>query len=321
MDFTQEERQREEFRNILFDLAESQFSLKDKSDRSKMYQRLERLYYSPSAENRYRHFYSDIFIVLTAIQQGDRPGAIDILGQNLAEIRRGYQPLNTDEAGKPIDIRDSLKKLYDHVSLDIARINYSDWADRKVEQKESISQVKAEVAAVQSNIDKAREDMDAQVDTIRDVVQDTQKNYITILGIFASIVLAFTGGIAFSTSVLENMHLVSAYRVIIVSLIIGLVLVNVLYGLFYYISKLIIKKDEQRLLPLLITNAILLLLIALTVIAWKNGYIEERNQALNESSPIEAVEQYKPEQYEDEDITGNTTQVENGTSSSSETSQ
>lgn len=299
MDFAQEERQREEFRSILFDLAESQFSLKDKSDRSKMYQRLERLYYSPSGENLYRHFYSDIFIVLTAIQQGDRPGAIDILGQNLAEIRRGYQALNTDQNGNTVDIKDSLKKLYDHVSLDIARINYSDWADRKVEQKESISQVKAEVASVQANIDKAKEDMDAQVDTIRNVVQDTQKNYITILGIFASIVLAFTGGIAFSTSVLENMHLVSAYRAIIVSLVIGLVLINVLYGLFYYISKLIIKKDKQRLWPLFITNAILLLLIGFTVIAWKNGWIEKRNQSLNESSIVETVEEFESDQFGD----------------------
>ena len=31
-----------------------------------------------------------------------------------------------------------------------------------------------------------------------------QSEYITILGIFASIVLAFTGGMTFSTSVLEN---------------------------------------------------------------------------------------------------------------------
>ena len=308
LDFTQEERQRDEFRNILFDLAKSPFSLKDKSDRSKMYQRLENLYYSPYEENRYRHFYSDIFIVLTSIQQGDRPGAIDILGQNLAEIRRGYQPINRDENDNLIDIRDALKKLYDHVSLDIARITYSDAADRRDEQAESIAQIKMEVAAAQDKVSQAQNDLDSQINTIQLAVQDSQKNSITILGIFASIVLAFTGGIAFSTSVLENMHLVSAYRAIIVSLIIGLVLVNVLYGLFYYISKLIKNKDNQRLLPLFIANAILLILIVLTVIAWKNGYIEERNQAINEVSIVETVKEMP------------TAQPDNATQDNSETS-
>ena len=39
--------------------------------------------------------------------------------------------------------------------------------------------------------------------------KDVQKEYIAILGIFAAVVLAFTGGIAFTTSVLQNIHMVS----------------------------------------------------------------------------------------------------------------
>lgn len=64
MDSAQEDKKREEFRSILFDLADMDFSLKDASARSKIYQRLERLYYSSTANTRFRHFYSDIFIVL-----------------------------------------------------------------------------------------------------------------------------------------------------------------------------------------------------------------------------------------------------------------
>ena len=40
-----------------------------------------------------------------------------------------------------------------------------------------------------------------------------QREYISILGIFAAVVLAFTGGIAFSTSVLKNINTVSVYRI------------------------------------------------------------------------------------------------------------
>lgn len=104
MDLANEERQRNEFRNILYELSESQEILKEKSDRSRIYKRLEKLYYSPTREESFRHFYSDIFSVLTTVKQGDRPGSIDVLGQNLSEIRKGYQAINSDPAGNPIDI-------------------------------------------------------------------------------------------------------------------------------------------------------------------------------------------------------------------------
>lgn len=281
MDMGQEERQREEFRSVLFDLAVTEFTSIDPASRSKVYQRLERLYHTPSGAVKFRHFYSDIFIVLTSIQQGDRPGTIDVLGQNLSEIRKGYQPKNKDEDGNPIDIQDSLKKLYDHVSLDIARITYSDWADRKIEQKESIAQIKCEIVSVQNDVNEAKKSLDSQVEDVRRDVHGIQKEYVTILGIFAAVVLAFTGGIAFSTSVLENMHRVSAYRSIVISLIIGIVLINVLYGLFYFISKMIIDKDSQRLKPLFITNGLFVLLLLPTLVAWNCGWIEKRDSRIN----------------------------------------
>lgn len=287
MDLAREEQLRQEFRDILFELAELEFSLKDAASRSEMYQRLEKLYYTPKEESKYRHFYSDIFIVLTQIQQGDRPGDINILGQNLAEIRRGYQACNVDGNGDKIDIRDSLKKLYDHVSLDIARIAYSDGADRRVEQKDSIAQIKKEVTIIQASVGKAKKDLNDQVEDVQKKVGDAQKEYIAILGIFASVVLAFTGGIAFSTSVLENMHLVSIYRVVIIALIIGLVLINALYGLFYYVSKLIYQKEKQRLYPLWLANAIFLILIGLTIVAWYFGAVECRNLKINQQQFIE----------------------------------
>ena len=47
---------------------------------------------------------------------------------------------------------------------------------------------------------------------VQEKQRDMQKEYITILGIFASIVLAFTGGMAFSSSILENIDKSSVYR-------------------------------------------------------------------------------------------------------------
>ena len=155
--------------------------------------------------------------------------------------------------------------------------------------------MKSQVTEVQGRIDAAKNDLDSQMDAVRKTVQDAQKEYITILGIFASIVLAFTAGIAFSTSVLENMHKVTVYRAVLVALVIGLVLVNCLYGLFYYLSKLVKDQDGSKVLPLIITNAIFLLLILLTCVAWCHGVIEKRNARVNENQEYVVFEEMEPD--------------------------
>lgn len=64
MDLSQEERQRREFRDILFSLSESQEILREKQDRIKIYKRLEALYYSSQEENAFRHFYSGQYRIM-----------------------------------------------------------------------------------------------------------------------------------------------------------------------------------------------------------------------------------------------------------------
>ena len=278
MDIVREEDQRKEFRDILFSLANSQIALKEKGDRSRIYQRLEKLYYAPKKEDCYRHFYSDIFSVLTQIQQGYAPGNIDVLGQNLLEIRKGYQVLNSDDLGNKIDISDSIRKLYDHVSLDIARIHVSAAESRQLLGEADIDDLQAQINNVKSEVIKAQ----GQQEDVERKLGNSQKEYITILGIFAAVVLAFTGGLAFSTSVLNNIAQVSAYRAVIISLIIGLVLANVLFGLFYYINKLVGREAKIR--PLVVSNIVMISLILFTVAAWSFGWIESRNARINNAN-------------------------------------
>ena len=108
--------------------------------------------------------------------------------------------------------------------------------------------------------------------------------------------LAFTGGIAFSTSVLKSINTVSVYRITMVSLIIGLVLINVLFGLFYYVDRLVngLQKNRKKLKPLLFSNAILCVLLSITIIAWYCGWVEKRDTRIKENTKIEQmIETYK----------------------------
>lgn len=292
MDLTKEQSQRKEFCDILFELAKNQEILQDKATRHEMYKRLEALYYSPNKEDRYRHFYSDIFTVLTQIQQASNQGDINILGQNLSLIRAGYNPQNRDEQGNIIDISDSIRKLYDHVSLDIARISYSDAGDRKTAGETAIVDMQSQLNQIKTEIDKAK----IAQNNVEAELGKQQREYIAILGIFAAIVLAFTGGIAFSTSVLKSINTVSVYRITMVSLMIGLVLINVLFGLFYYVDRLVngMQKNRKKLKPLLFSNVILCVLLSITIIAWYYGWVEKGDIRIKENTKTEQmIETYK----------------------------
>ncbi len=271
MDLSGELKQREEFRNILFALAQSQELLQDKQERFKMYKCLEALYDAQKKEERFRHFYSDIFSVLTQIQLNPKLGDMEILGQNLDIIRKGYQPQNQAEDGRTIDISDSINKLYDHVNLELARIRYSDSGDRKISEEEAIKEVRTQMNALQSEMG----EMQSKMEETEKKISDQQREYIAILGIFAAVVLAFTGGMVYSTSVLENISNVSIYRIVLVSLVIGFVLLNILFALFYYIDKLVNKRKNVK--PMIVTNIIIIVFMLVTIAAWLWGFVEFRN--------------------------------------------
>jgi len=64
---------------------------------------------------------------------------------------------------------------------------------------------------------------------LEDQFKGIEKEYISILGIFASIILAFVGGLTFSTSVLTNIDKASIYRQVIISCIIGIVFFDLIW--------------------------------------------------------------------------------------------
>lgn len=262
MDLREEIKQRDKFKQILFDLSESQNILATSGGRSEIYKRLEALYCPEAQSTKFRHFYSDIFIVLTQIQQGDKPGDINVLGENLALIRKGYQSQNPDKNGTFIDISESINKLFDHVSLDIARINYSDKADRERLTENSLDSVKSqlnEVSEKASSIQQKNEEMQGQL-------EKSQKEYITILGIFAAVVLAFTGGIAFSTSVLENIDAISIYRLLLTIDFLAFMLTAIIYILTKFIF--ILNGKDHNMFKFKWFNIAYSIIAAIVVIGW-----------------------------------------------------
>lgn len=254
---------RQEFRKILLELSADQEILKEPKKRSGFYLRLEELYYAPDNEKRFRHFYSDIFSVLTQINDGDDQGSIDVLGQNMNILLCGYQAKNSDDEGKLTDISDQIRKLYDHISLDIARIKYSEKGDVEVSGQESIEKIRSQI-----------NDDESKIITLQDSVKEAtvkadkmQKEYVSILAIFAAVIGVFFSGVGFSTSVLSNIDKSSIYRILLGVTILGMFLFNLLALLLCFIREIVVNKTWS-LRVYIIGNLAFIIILALIYVAW-----------------------------------------------------
>lgn len=121
-----EETKRNDLKDLLIELSKDQSILSDGKRKSDYFIRLEGIYHNSDIDaEKFRHYYTDIFAVLTLIDGDQSIGNLDILAQNIQAIKDGYQPLNKDESGVYIDISKEIIKLYDHTNLEIGRINYT----------------------------------------------------------------------------------------------------------------------------------------------------------------------------------------------------
>ena len=107
------------------------------------------------------------------------------------------------------DCKKMIVKIYDHFQLTLHQI-------------ENANNIFA------NSIEEAKENLKKQI-------KGVEKEYISILGIFAAIVLAFVGGITFSTSVLQNISSVSIFRLLLVVDFLAFVLINIIYILVKFI--------------------------------------------------------------------------------------
>ena len=249
----QDDKKREEFRNILLELAKGENLLKSESGCTDIYTRLEELYCPIEQTEHFRHFYSDIFEVLSLVKQDAKLGTIEILGQNMGILYEQYEPTANDR-----NVSKELKKLYDHVSLDIARMSYADAGDYRISGKQTVQELQSKVDVLTAEIKEAHK----RQEQMKKELNNQQREYVAILGIFAAIVITFIGGLAFTTSVLNNIDKASTVKLILISLTIGLVLVHIIFGLFLYVDKIVNASSScGKWVILLFSNVIIISLM------------------------------------------------------------
>ncbi|MCQ2743479.1 MAG: hypothetical protein MJ230_01605 [bacterium] len=116
--------------------------------------------------------------------------------------------------------------------------------------------------------DTAKNLTSVSVDKLSNEVKNIEKDNITILGIFAAILLAFVGGITFSSSVLENIDKVSIYRLTLVIDLLAFILTNTINILLKFILK--INNKDTNFLKLDQFNSALFLIAVFIIFLYIN---------------------------------------------------
>lgn len=154
------------------------------------------------------------------------------------------------------EIQDTVIRLWDHVHLAMKQVG-----NAKEILEKSTTEVKRGLH------DKLYHELrDELYNELYTEFKGMEKEYITILGIFSSVVLSFVAGITFSTSVLENMHNVGIYRLVLVILLIAFVLLNTVNLLVRYIFRL--NRAEDCKFPMRQLNEILGILLLSLLVSW-----------------------------------------------------
>lgn len=180
-----------------------------------------------------RILYSEISNYVFSLEMSER----GIFATNLEKLL--LYSLN-DENKVSEDCKKMIIKIYDHFQLALHQI-------------ENVNNIFA------NSIAKAKE-------TLQNQIKGVEKEYISILGIFASIVLAFVGGITFSTSVLQNISAVSVFRLLLVIDFLAFVLINVIYILVRFIFT--INEKNEKLFNVKKLNVACSIIAIIIVISW-----------------------------------------------------
>lgn len=232
------QKKQEALDNLLRELSKSQTILKDNIDK---YLKLLTTIYCDD----FRHMYSSFYAVLTEIDT-DKKCSLDILSENISYLCEETLSSCTENS----DVYKGIRKLYDHINLDISRINYIRAISEKAE-----------------DLEKELTDVAKKAKIAYEKAQKMQRESVTILGIFVSIAVVLFSSIGLTSSTLANIEKASIYRLSFMAILVGIVLFNLLVILMNFIRDIVSLHKGHKCL-IVIGNIVLIALLVLLYRLW-----------------------------------------------------
>ncbi len=192
--------------------------------------------------------------------------AIELAKKMVNEINQSiYGDHNKKDDKGLVGKTESLKSEMSTISDEVVRIRES------IRGSES-GQGENKKGGLVGEIDRLKSD----TNNIKD---DIQKNTVSVLGIFAAIVLAFSGTFSFTTSTLQGINSVSVYRLIGVIALLGIISFDLIAFLLVSVQKICQNTEsanssfEKPHFLFWVINAILIIALVFSFFAWKNDWL------------------------------------------------
>lgn len=219
----EEQKRRKKFAELIIKLNIRDIS-SDSGLRGELYTDIRYIYTGNSGNIDFRHYYSDVFQKLIQLNQ-DRQD-ITLIGHNLQLL------YDFSVKKKEYGIAECIKKLYDHVNLETARITYLNGIEAH--------EIKPE--EVRGMLDDVGNQITIQGEKVNRIIKhtdDAYSNFIAILGIFSAIVMVFFGGTTVFTKVLGDVSKTPIDKMILICTLCGLIIFDIIFMFLYFLSKLL----------------------------------------------------------------------------------
>ena len=151
--------------------------------------------------------------------------------------------------------------------MEILRIKDINTIKKEIQQAEkNLKETKNKIKSMKYKAKKTIK----EISNLNDEVKSSRKEYITILGIFASIILAFVAGLTFTNSVLSNINNGSIYRLLFITSLIGLFITNMLHHLYKFIKNINRSDNKQENFDwtIIIFNTIVVVIMLCIFLTW-----------------------------------------------------
>ena len=158
-------------------------------------------------------------------------------------------------------VRKEIFNLWDHCQMTVMSLKATEFTEKFREQA---IEVESEMEALSSRLETVSKD----VHEVRRSLNSSQREYVAVLGIFASVVLVFMGGIGFSTSVLSAMKKVSIFRLLLIVDGLAAVLLNAICMLMSFVFQIVNFEKPEFLKAQKTMNIVFVIIAAIIIVAW-----------------------------------------------------
>ena len=171
------------------------------------------------SDNSFRHSYAEISKVLEQYSPDQR----DALAEHVHTLQKAVLDLNKSQ-----DINNRVLKLCDHVDLECIRIG-------RIDKVEYIGRMATKEL---SDADGKLQETEKRAEDLKERIEGYQNQSITILGIFAGLVVAFAGVTQFVSSGLKDLSDISIFKITFFIGFSFLFLYKIIFLLLYCVSKI-----------------------------------------------------------------------------------